>query len=92
MNCVPGVPTQFQFTPTVTTADMRKDADMVAKVERINAVRAKAGKEPYVFDYLVLCNKICGAAHYNMQMPIVVVSAEEYAAWIKEQKTVSETL
>ena len=92
MNCVPGVPTQFQFTPTVTTADMRKDADMVAKVERINAVRAKAGKEPYVFDYLILCNKICGAAHYNMQMPIVVVSAEEYAAWIKEQKTVAETL
>lgn len=92
MNCVPGVPTQFQFTPTVTTADMRKDADMVAKVERINAVRAKNGKEPYVFDYLILCNKICGAAHYNMQMPIVVVSEEEYAAWIKEQKTVAETL
>lgn len=92
MNCVPGVPTQFQFTPTVTTSDMRKDAGMVAKVERINAVRAKAGKELYVFDYLILCNKICGAAHYNMQMPIVVVSEEEYAAWIKEQKTVAETL
>jgi heme/copper-type cytochrome/quinol oxidase subunit 2 len=27
-----------------------------------------------------------------MQMPIVVVSEEEYAAWIKEQKTVAETL
>jgi cytochrome c oxidase subunit 2 len=92
MNCVPGVPTQFQFTPTVTTADIRKDADMVAKIARVNAVRAKAGKEAYTFDYVLLCNKICGSAHYNMQMPIVVVSEEEYAAWLKEQKSVSETL
>jgi cytochrome c oxidase subunit 2 len=92
MNCVPGVPTQFQFTPTITTADIRKDADMVAKIARVNAVRAKAGKEAYTFDYVLLCNKICGSAHYNMQMPIVVVSEEEYAAWLKEQKSVSETL
>lgn len=92
MNCVPGVPTQFQFTPTITTADIRKDADMVAKIARVNAVRAKAGKEPYTFDYVLLCNKICGSAHYNMQMPIVVVSEEAYAAWLKEQKSVSETL
>jgi cytochrome c oxidase subunit 2 len=26
----------------------------------------------HTFDFLLLCNKICGASHYNMQMKIVV--------------------
>ena len=37
------------------------------------------------FDYVLLCNKICGNAHYNMKMKIVVVTQEEYDIWIKEQ-------
>ena len=92
MNCVPGVPTQFQFTPTITTTDIRKDPKVMAQVDRINALRLSQGKEPYEYDYLILCNKICGAAHYNMQMPIVVESVEQYNQWLKEQKTVAETL
>jgi cytochrome c oxidase subunit 2 len=39
-----------------------------------------------------LCNKICGSAHYNMQMNVIVETQEEYDAWVKEQKTISETL
>jgi cytochrome c oxidase subunit 2 len=39
------------------------------------------------FDYTVLCNKICGAAHYNMQIKVVVETEEEYNAWLKEQAT-----
>jgi len=42
------------------------------------------------FDFILLCNKICGVAHYNMQMKIVVESEEDYAAWLEEQKTVQE--
>lgn len=38
------------------------------------------------FQYVLLCNKICGAAHYNMQMNVVVVSEEEYETWLSEQK------
>lgn len=38
------------------------------------------------FNYHLLCNKICGAAHYNMRMDIMVVSEEEYNAWLSEQK------
>lgn len=37
------------------------------------------------FDYLLYCNKICGAAHYNMQMKIVVESEADYNAWLAEQ-------
>lgn len=33
------------------------------------------------FNYLLLCAKICGAGHYNMQAKVTVLSEEEYKAW-----------
>jgi cytochrome c oxidase subunit 2 len=44
------------------------------------------------FDYILLCNKICGAAHYNMQMNIRVVEEEEFNKWMQEQKTFAESI
>lgn len=94
MNCVPGMVTNFSFIPTVTTAEMREKPAMVEKVANINDIRAKksidlvakglTALDPYTFDYLLLCNKICGSSHYNMQMKIVVDTPEEYKAWLKE--------
>ncbi len=42
------------------------------------------------FDYVLLCNKICGVAHYTMKMKVVVETPEEYATWLKTQKKASE--
>jgi heme/copper-type cytochrome/quinol oxidase subunit 2 len=67
MNTVPGVPTRFKMTPTITTDSMR----MVLN-------------DPE-FDYVLLCNKVCGAAHFNMQMKVIVETEEQYAAWLAEQ-------
>ncbi|MAR62607.1 MAG: cytochrome C oxidase subunit II [Flavobacteriaceae bacterium] len=102
MNCVPGMITEFSFTPTTTTDDMRLNPDVVAKVNRINKIRydnsqeliAKGQEplEPYQFDYLLLCAKICGASHYNMQMKIVVESEKDFNKWLNEQKTFSEII
>jgi cytochrome c oxidase subunit 2 len=102
MNCVPGMVTQFAFTPTITTNEMRLEKDVVNKVNKINSIRNKKNKElaakgeellePYEFDFLLLCNKICGSNHYNMQMKIVVESEEEYNAWLDEQASIAETL
>ncbi len=39
------------------------------------------------FDYILLCNKICGVSHYNMQMTIIVDTEADYNAWLKTQKT-----
>ncbi len=88
MNVVPGMTTNFHFTPIVTTADMRKDPYVINLMSQINTVRqAKAKKEgrtekPIEFDYILLCNKICGNSHYNMQMNIVVESEEDYKKWL----------
>ena len=102
MNCVPGMITQFAFTPTITTEEMRQDDYMIKKVQNINEIRVKESKklvaigdeplEPYEFDYMILCNKICGVSHYNMQMKIVVESEEDYNAWLAEQPTLAEQL
>ena len=68
MNTVPGVPTRFKMTPTITTDSMRTILD-----------------DPD-FNYVLLCNKVCGAAHFNMQMAVVVETEEEYNAWLESQE------
>jgi len=102
MNCVPGMITQFSFTPTKTTAEMRETPEMKDKVANINNIRLEKSKEltakgedaleSYEFDYLLLCNKICGKSHYNMQMKIIVETQEEYDAWLKTQKVFKGSL
>jgi cytochrome c oxidase subunit II len=102
MNCVPGMITQFAFTPTVTTEEMRLNPEIYEKVRNINKIRNEnskklqaKGEEPldrYEFDYLLLCNKICGKSHYNMQMKIIVETEEEYNAWLQEQKIFKNSL
>jgi len=69
MNTVPGMETAFEFTPTITTEEMRKET----------------GNEK--FNYVILCNKICGTSHYNMQMDVIVETQEEYDKWMREQQT-----
>lgn len=92
MNCVPGMVTQFAFTPKYTTAEMRQNSEVIAKTEGINKIRKAKGEDPYEFDYLLLCNKICGASHYNMQMKITVVEEAEYNKWLSEQKTLAQVI
>jgi cytochrome c oxidase subunit 2 len=100
MNCVPGMVTQFSFTPTVTTAEMRQNPDIQEKVQNINdfrlenkeAVEARGQDLRYEFDYLLLCNKICGKSHYNMQMKIIVEEQEEFDAWMAEQTKFANSL
>ena len=36
------------------------------------------------FDFILLCNKICGASHYNMQMTLTVVSESDFGNWMTE--------
>ena len=71
MNCVPGMTTQFGFTPTKTTTQMKESE----------------GKD---FEYILLCNKICGLAHFNMQMKFVVETQEEYDTWVATKITLKE--
>lgn len=33
------------------------------------------------FDYILMCNKICGVSHYNMQAPLTVEAGGAYKVW-----------
>lgn len=102
MNVVPGMVTEFSFIPTVTTVEMRNDAKIMNKVAHINDLRSEKSRdlvakgqtalEPYTFDYLLLCNKICGPSHYNMQMKIVVEEKADFNKWLAGQKTLGQAV
>ncbi len=67
LNTVPGMTSYFEFTPTITTAEM------------------KAKTNDPTFKYLLLCAKICGTKHYNMQKAVRIVSEQEYKEWVVKQ-------
>lgn len=69
LNTVPGMTSYFEFTPTITSEEMKIKTN-----------------DPS-FKYLLLCAKICGANHYNMQKAVRVVSQAEYDEWIAKQGT-----
>lgn len=103
MNVVPGMITQFSFTPTVTTEEIRGTKYMQDKMRTISKIRTERSKELVAngdvalddyeeFDYYLLCNKICGQSHYNMQMKIVVETPEEFQEWLEGQDTFKQSL
>jgi len=103
MNVVPGMITQFGFTPTLTTEEARETEYMREKIARIQDIRTEENKrlvaegsetlpDYEAFDYFLLCNKICGTAHYNMQMKIVVETEEEFNTWMAGQQVYGETI
>ena len=69
LNTVPGMTSYFEFTPTITTDEMK--------------VKTNDPK----FNYILLCAKICGANHFNMQKNVRVVSEKEYKEWVIKQGT-----
>lgn len=100
MNCVPGMVTQFAMVPTVTTAEMRERESIVDRVNKINKARMERSAElvakgeeglgAYTFDYVLLCNKICGRSHYNMQAKVVVETEEEFKKWYNALPTLAQ--
>ena len=98
MNCGSGMTTEFSFTPTITTEQIRQNPDVIDKVKRTNKIRAERAangepnSDPWEYDYIILCNKICGKSHYNMQMKIIVETEEEFNEWMKTQQTFQQTM
>ncbi|MFZ9848566.1 MAG: cytochrome c oxidase subunit II [Flavobacteriales bacterium] len=77
MNCVPGMSTEFTFKPRYTAEEMKVEA-------------AKEGKTFY--SYELVCNKICGASHYKMRFPIVVLEQKDFDAKMKAAKTFGDEI
>ena len=67
---------------------MRANPDVI-NWENINVVhnerkrRIGEEEERVLFDYVLMCNKICGAGHSNMQLKVIVETQEEFNNWIE---------
>jgi cytochrome c oxidase subunit 2 len=87
MNCVPGLTTSFTFTPKYTTKEFATDPYVQAHYKDINEIHNERltslgmENEKVDFNFVLICNKICGAAHHNMQKNIIVETEAEYEKW-----------
>ncbi len=89
MNTVPGMKTFFTFEPKETNQEFFDKAAEEGKVymhitrdeeKNIIAQEERLGSTGYI----LICNKICGASHYNMKMFIDVVEPEEFDQYLKD--------
>ncbi|MDX2359224.1 MAG: cytochrome c oxidase subunit II transmembrane domain-containing protein [Crocinitomicaceae bacterium] len=71
----PNFRAQMNTVPGMTTR-FKFIPDMTT--EEMRAIK----KDPN-FDFVLLCNKICGAAHYKMKMMIVVLEEDAYDEWMR---------
>jgi heme/copper-type cytochrome/quinol oxidase subunit 2 len=87
MNTVPGMTTHFLLTPIMTSVEMRKKPETIEMMAKINHKQDSLQQPHKEFDYILLCNKICGAGHSNMHIKVVVEEQEEFEEWMKNQPT-----
>ncbi len=94
MDAVPGMPTYFVFTPTITTEEYRLrlselDSDGNPKYpswhEPADPAEPDGLKRWEAFDFELACAELCGKGHYSMRRIVKVVSEEEYNKWAEEQ-------
>ena len=50
-------------------------------IPSVSTVEMREKKNDTKFNYALLCNKICGGAHYKMKMMVVVLEDDDYKKW-----------
>lgn len=92
MDAIPGMDTRFAFTPTRTTAEMRRDTAVRRALARQDDADPDKDASSSAFDFMLACNEVCGRGHFGMRIKLVVETEEEYKAWLAQQPTVAAAL
>ena len=82
MDAVPGMPTEFWFTPNKTTAEMRSQ---LASKPRFQTLNEDGETKASAFNYEICCAEICGKGHNSMRFVIEIVDQEKYDKWYDKQ-------
>jgi len=86
MDAVPGTPTYFVFTPTLTTADYRENLKGHPDWEVPSDPDDPSSPPRWkVFDYELACAELCGNGHFSMRKIVRIVTPEEYQDWLATQ-------
>jgi len=83
MDCVPGTPTEFYFTPTMTTEEMRQYLSTQPWWQATNPETNQPRWQ--TFKYELACAELCGKSHYGMEREVIVVTQKEYDEWLNKQ-------
>jgi cytochrome c oxidase subunit 2 len=78
----PHLRTQMNAVPGMTTNFYFKPTITTAKMRDITKNEN--------FEYVLLCNKVCGLAHYMMNMKLVIDEPDDFREWLKGEKPVME--
>ena len=88
MDAIPGIPTYFKFTPTLTTEEYRQ------LLKNTPEYQVKSDPEdpesPMLwedFEYELACAELCGEGHYSMRKLVKIVEQEEYEEWLTKQSS-----
>ncbi len=85
MDAVPGMPTYFIFTPTVTTDSMRRRLSTRPEWQVPDA--NDPTKERWeTYNYELACAELCGRGHYSMRNIVRIVEEDEYLDWLDAQE------
>ncbi|WP_052594710.1 cytochrome c oxidase subunit II [Aureispira sp. CCB-QB1] len=84
-DAVPGMPTYFNFTPTVTTDSMRRRLSQQPEWQ-VPDKKDDTKQRWEMFNYELACAELCGNGHYSMRNLVKIVSEEEYLDWLDEQE------
>ncbi len=100
MDAIPGLPTYFVFTPSITTQDYRERLGALDKNgeplypewhELSDPTDPESKPRWQEFQFELACAELCGRGHYSMRRIVEIVSVEEYDIWAKEQTSFYET-
>ena len=88
MDAVPGLPSYFIFTPTVTTEEFRERLRENKNWQGLSDPSDPESPTKWeAFDYELACAELCGKGHYSMKKIVKIVSEAEYNAWLEKQNS-----
>lgn len=88
MDCVPGTPTFFVFTPTVTTEEYRQNLSRYPEYQVREDPDDPTSRMLWeAFNYELACAELCGTGHASMRMIVRVVEEHEYEQWLESQSS-----
>ncbi len=88
MDAVPGMPTYFVFTPTMTTEEYRQKLREYPEYQKPSDPN-DPNSDPLwkVFDFELACQELCGSGHFSMRKPVRIVTEDEYIDWLAQQQS-----
>ncbi len=88
MDAIPGLPTHFVFTPTLTTKEYRQRLKKSPNYQGPSDPEDPNSKPMWeAFEFELACAELCGKGHYSMRKTVTILEEDEYEDWLRTQKS-----